>query len=52
MLNTCESHDDSVVIYDMRNCPFCVMAEEKDRLEKEVDELKDEIKSLEKADGV
>lgn len=52
-MNTCEEHDDAVVVYLKRNCPVCglqALLDEAnqtiDSKSKEISDLEDEIEGL------
>ena len=47
MLNTCDQHDDCMVVYDVRDCPVCKMQDETKRLEEEVADLEKALKEVE-----
>ena len=50
MLNTCDAHDDCVVVYDTKYCPVCKIVDNEDHLQERVNELEDEVKTLEKGE--
>ena len=59
MLNTCDNHNNCVIIYDIRDCPICEIVIEKEKIEEEnqdlqedIDEKNSTITDMEEADGV
>ena len=49
MIQTCELHEDCVVVYDTANqmrCPICDIEKERDQLLSEHDDLEGEIEEL------
>jgi len=49
-METCDEHDNCIVVYTSRYCPLCLAEEKVDELSDERDQLQDKINEMKEGD--